>query len=332
MKRRSCYELEVNSDRSENVRYSYTDIPIGFFNGHHSRYPNGSVPAHWHEDIELFVPNEGEVIYNINGKIVKVSPGEGLLVNSRRIHFSYTEDMRDCYYNLLIFHPMVLCISKEIEQQVVQPIIGSSFDYVLLQKGTEWHENILHWFSVIKQRQVDNRLPKSFAPMEFSIWKENCDKSVKPAVVGLVNLIWSELAGNIIPDEKPHTECNQLTSMKEMLAFIDKHYAEKITLEDIASAGFVSKRTCGNLFERFLFISPMKLIFVIKLTRQAPAPFLNSCKIKRISMSISLPPFLVIESSVYFFPKIACSRDPRFDGSFGGDCGAFCNSILSCSA
>ena len=29
------------------------------------------MPAHWHEDIELFVPNEGEVIYNINGKIVK---------------------------------------------------------------------------------------------------------------------------------------------------------------------------------------------------------------------------------------------------------------------
>ena len=260
MKLRSCYELEVNSDRSETVRYSYTDVPIGFFKGRHSRYPNGSVPAHWHEDIEIFVPNEGEVIYNINGKLVKVSPGEGLLVNSRRIHSSYTEKMRDCYYNLLIFHPMVLCVSKDIEQKVVQPIIGSSFDYVLLQKGVQWHENILHWFSVIRERHVDKSMPKTFAPMEFSILKENDDKSEKSAAVGLVNLIWSEIAGNIDPDERPHAECSRLSSMKAMISYIDEHYAEKITLDDIASAGFVSKRTCGNLFENFLYISPMKFL------------------------------------------------------------------------
>ena len=31
MRMRHSYELEVNNDRSETVRYSYTDIPIGFF-------------------------------------------------------------------------------------------------------------------------------------------------------------------------------------------------------------------------------------------------------------------------------------------------------------
>ncbi|MCR5805807.1 MAG: AraC family transcriptional regulator [Oscillospiraceae bacterium] len=260
MKFRHCYDLEVNSDRSENVRYSYTDLPIGFFNGKHSKYANNSMPAHWHEDIEIFVPNEGEVIYNINGRLVTVSVGEGLLVNSRRIHSSSTKEMRDCYYNLLIFHPMVLCFSKEIEQKVVQPIIGSSFDYILLKKDVPWHNNILHWFSLIKERHVDKHLPRPFAPMEFSVFKENDDKSEKCAVTGLVSLIWSELAGNITPDEKPHAECEQLSSMKSMIAFIDKHYTEKISLEDIATAGLVSKRTCGNLFERFLYISPMKYL------------------------------------------------------------------------
>ena len=267
MKLRKTYELELNGDRSETVRYSFTDIPIGFFKGRYSAYPNSSVPAHWHEDIEIVVPNEGEAVYNINGKLMKVAAGEGLLVNSRRIHSSYTEHLRDCYYNLLIFHPMVLCISKETEKQVVQPIIGSSFDYVLLQKGTPWHENILHWFALIRERHVDRSMPKAFAPMEFSVLKENEDKSEKPAVVGLVNLIWSEIAGNITPDETPHAECNQLTSVKAMISFIDKHYAEKLTLEDIASAGYVSKRTCGNLFERFLFTSPIRFLNEYRLKR-----------------------------------------------------------------
>ena len=73
MRLHNWYDLEVNSDRSEKVRFSCTDIPVGFFSGHHSAYANNSMPAHWHEDIELFVPANGEIIYNINGKLVKVN-------------------------------------------------------------------------------------------------------------------------------------------------------------------------------------------------------------------------------------------------------------------
>jgi hypothetical protein len=35
-------------------------------------------------------------------------------------------------------------------------------------------------------------------------------------MVGLIHLIWSEMAANIQPDDKPHSECSQLTAMKEM--------------------------------------------------------------------------------------------------------------------
>lgn len=268
MKLHNWYDLEVNSDRSERVRYSCTDIPLGFFRGRHSAYANSSMPAHWHEDIELFVPREGEVVYNINGRLVRVKAGEGILINSRRIHSSYTENMRECYYNVLIFHPMLLCVSKEAEKQTVQPIIGSSFDYIHLKKGTPWHENILHWFSLIREKH-DNKL---FGGAYICA---SCDvpgtslagAAAKTAVVGLVDLIWSEIAGNIIPDEKPHAECSQLTAMKSMIAYIDGHYAEKMTLDDIAAAGFVSKRTCGNMFDRFLYTPPMKYLNEYRLRK-----------------------------------------------------------------
>ena len=263
------YDLEVNSDRSEKVRYSYTDIPIGFFTGRHSAYANSSMPAHWHEDIELLMPYEGEVIYNINGKLVKVCAGEGILINSRRIHSSVTEDLRDCYYNLLIFHPMLLCVSKEVEQQLVQPIIGSSFDYIHLQKGTPWHDNIFNWFSQIRDRLIMRYSDEALKDLHVSpvIRQKHLDKASKIAVIGLVNIIWSEIAANITPDEVPHAECSQLSSMKAMIAYIDAHYAEKITLEDIAAAGFVSKRTCGNMFERFLFTPPIKYLNEYRLKK-----------------------------------------------------------------
>lgn len=247
MRIRNWYDLEVNSDRSEKVRYSSADVPYGFFKGRHSAYANNSMPAHWHEDIEILVPSMGDIVYNINGKLVKVQTGEGIIINSRRIHSSQTEDLRECYYYVLIFHPMLLCISKEVEHQLVQPFLTSSFDYVLLQKGVKWHENILNWFSMIETKRND--------------------RSAKSAIAGLINLIWSEVAENVTPDEKAQTERSQLTAMKAMIAYIDSHYAEKITLEDIAAAGFVSKRTCGNMFERFLFTPPMKYLNEYRLKR-----------------------------------------------------------------
>ena len=146
MRLRNWYDLEVNSDRSEKVRYSCADVPYGFFKGRHSAYANNSMPAHWHEDIEILVPSMGDIVYNINGKLVEVHTGEGILVNSRRIHSSRTVDLRECYYYVLIFHPMLLCISKEIEQQLVQPFLSSSFDYILLRKDVKWQENILSLF------------------------------------------------------------------------------------------------------------------------------------------------------------------------------------------
>ena len=247
MRLRNWYDLEVNSDRSEKVRYSCADVPYGFFKGRHSAYANNSMPAHWHEDIEILVPAMGELIYNINGKLVRVRTGEGIIINSRRIHSSQTEDLRECYYYVLIFHPMLLCISKEVEQQLVHPFLNSSFDYILLQKGVEWQENILNWFMLMDRKRND--------------------KTAKSAIAGIINLIWSEVAENVAPDEKPQTERSQLTAMKAMIAYIDGHYAEKISLDDIAAAGFVSKRTCGNMFERFLFTPPMKYLNEYRLKR-----------------------------------------------------------------
>lgn len=247
MRLRNWYDLEVNSDRSEKVRYSCPDLPYGFFKGLHSAYANNKMPAHWHEDIEILVPAMGDIIYNINGKLVKVHQGDGIIINSRRIHSSETEDMRECYYYVLIFHPMLLCISKEVEQQFVRPFLGASFDYLLLRRDVPWQDNVLKWFELIGQKRYD--------------------KSAKSAVVGLINLIWSEMTENVIPDEKPQTEGAQLTAMKAMIAYIDAHYAEKITLSDIAAAGFVSKRTCGNMFERFLFTPPMKYLNEYRLRR-----------------------------------------------------------------
>ena len=63
-------------------------------------------------------------------------------------------------------------------------------------------------------------------------------------------------------DKKIDSDSPQLSIMRKMLSFIQDNYAGKITLEDIAASGNVSRSTCSNIFKKYVNDSPV--IYLIK--------------------------------------------------------------------
>ena len=81
--------LELKDDRSEKVRYDYTDYPIYIRRALLSEYPGYAAPTHWHDDIEFISVISGEMKYNVNGEIITLRENDGLFVNARQIHFGF---------------------------------------------------------------------------------------------------------------------------------------------------------------------------------------------------------------------------------------------------
>lgn len=77
---------------------------------------------HWHDETEIIVPLKGHMTYNINGDLIKLSPGKGVFVNSNQIHYGFSDDSTDCVFIYALWHPMVLCATNEIENEYVNPI------------------------------------------------------------------------------------------------------------------------------------------------------------------------------------------------------------------
>ena len=76
----------------------------------------------------------------------------------------------------------------------------------------------------------------------FNIWENiltSCDDLFR----------FSEVASRIDP---------HLDSFKDMLAFIRTNYAEKITLDDIAAAGNVSRTLCNTIFNDTISRTPFE--------------------------------------------------------------------------
>lgn len=99
--------LELKDDRSEKVRYDYTDYPIYIRRALLSEYPGYAAPTHWHDDIEFISVISGEMKYNVNGEIITLRENDGLFVNARQIHFGFSAEKKNVI--LFVFFYIRLC-------------------------------------------------------------------------------------------------------------------------------------------------------------------------------------------------------------------------------
>ena len=100
----------IKEDYSEKVQYNDPDYPVYIRRNFLSTYPHYAAPSHWHEDIELIAVLSGQMKYSVNGEIIDLKEGEGIFVNSRQMHFGFSDTNAECEFLCTLFHPMLLCI------------------------------------------------------------------------------------------------------------------------------------------------------------------------------------------------------------------------------
>ena len=182
------------------------------------------------------VIHNGQMNYNIDGNIVSLDANEGIFVNSRHIHYGYS-DHKECEFLCVVLDPSVLFINETIKENCILPLLNNpEFPYVLLSKE-DWHQEILNYLSGI--HNIENNLDiLELQSKMLEIWKLLYQNM--PFFSNEVSL------GN-----------HNLDSMRLMLNYIRNNYSAKITLNDIADSGKVSVSTCCALFNIYLNISPM---------------------------------------------------------------------------
>lgn len=201
--------IELKGDRSEKVHYDSPDYPIYIRGGQLSHYPNYAAPSHWHDDIELIMVLAGEMDYNVNGEIIRLQSGNGILVNARQMHFGFSDSRSECMFICILLHPMLLCPVPSYENDFILPMIQNhAIPYVFLDANTIWQKKILeqiHFMYTKKDQKT--------APLD---------------VQTAFSVIWSLLYENIpLDDNAPVLQNNDLNITKNMVGFGGaSYYAE----------------------------------------------------------------------------------------------------------
>lgn len=254
---------KIMRDASEIVRYDEVGIPLSIREGLLSAYPNHMALCHWHEDIEWVYIRSGQMNYYMNGKRVLLNTGEALMVNSRQMHYGYSENGQDCDFIRILCHPKIFITNSVLYQSYIAPVLSNpSLEY-------------LH----LKPEFPEDAEALQLLPEILRIKKEH-PAAYEIEAAALLSLLWCRLLRShpMMPNEaaaKPKEP--DLLVQRDMVSYIYSHYSESINLDEIAAAGKVCRNKCCQIFRRYLNQSPIDFLNHYRL--EVSCHLLNNTKL-----------------------------------------------------
>lgn len=232
-------ELIIGRNRMQEVEGVTAEYPYVLNRADSSRM---RVPWHWHEEVEFSLVRQGALRVTISGKEYTFSEGEGFFLNSNILHAMEAADgEQTVLWDSHMLHPMLLGgFSKSVfDKKYMAPVLRNrKLELVEFRPGQQRQQEIL--------AQLDEAASAQEAP--FAEFRTR----------NLFSEIWLLLLKEMEELEqqaKLPKPVNQ-ERIQIMLEYIHQHYAEKITLDQIAEAALVGKRECLRCFQQCIGKAP----------------------------------------------------------------------------
>ena len=244
---RDIYNIEIQSGSKEEKLPGYTaDFPYIASRGLLDRYPGKTVPWHWHRTVELFYMKSGKLEYYTPNGTYFFQKGDCGFINSNILH--KTKALPDTDENIQLLHlfdPYFIAgeQSSRIARKYVLPVISSPGFDVLMIPG-----------EASETKQLAEKIRVSFDLDEtetgYEIKLREC-----------LSEIWLDLLTLAAPRIGENQAAAKTDSqIKNMMVYIQEHYAEKINVAMIAEDSYLSERECYRIFQKSIHMSPVEYL------------------------------------------------------------------------
>lgn len=210
-------------------------------------YTNISFLAHWHQEIELVYLRSGSARFCINEHNFTARAGDLVLIDTGDIHYSDSSEMKN-ELDFLIFDP-----------SVVSPLYR--------------HSNFAH--PLITAKTLENwGLTRELANLFKTTHTELATQKpyYQEIVTATLRSFWYRLR-RVLPREAPETAGNRrshmLEEMQQLLAYMDTHYGEDITLSFAAEKMNFSESYFSRVFKRLMGINFVTYLNMIRVEHAA---------------------------------------------------------------
>lgn len=224
-----------------------------------------SVTAHWHEELEFLYIEEGTMHGIISGTPYEMKAGEFYFINSGELHELSTHN--HSLHHAIVFDPKLLNFDlyDSCQHNFIQPIT---------QKKLLFPNNIS---SVLSQKERESLRQLFLAVIYNYHHPEQCALlKIKICLLQILELCFrTEI---LIQNKTTGKQLSSMNQLKEVLDFIRSHYAEEITLKELADIACMSPTYFCRYFHQEM--------------GKTPFAFLNEYRVKKAAI-------LLDDSSLY---------------------------------
>ena len=215
------------------------------------KYIECYVPWHWHRTVELFYVESGSIEYDTPKGKMLFPAGSGGMVNSNVLHMTKAISQREKNVQLLHIFDVSLLAGEQgsrIEQKYIAPVITAvQIEIIPLFPGNREDERILKLL-------IDS----------FRLSSEEFGYEIKlREALAQIWLMLFELSSSMREKKDGYSKSND--KIKLMMIYIHEHYREKISIQDLAAAAYLSERECYRVFHDCLHMTPVEYITSYRL-------------------------------------------------------------------
>ena len=249
-------QIKIEETRKEIKNHGDFTFPVNVCVEHIEAYEQGMFLWHWHPEIELTYVLSGEMEYRVNDKIYFLKAGDGIFGNSNTLHSGIQIGQETCSYLSITFHPRFLygyegsILQSKYVDFIVENAECGSF---MLEKSCSWQKEIMELmlkiYDISEKRTADQELEIHI--LLSSIWRN-------------IYAYFSSLP------QVDKTANKNMQRLQEIIAYLQDHYAENITLEDISGHINICKNECCRFFKKYMNMTIMEYLTMLRIQNSLP--------------------------------------------------------------
>lgn len=240
-------EFPANAGKAFPLTAHYTDL---------GQWAAPTVPWHWHRQLEFCVILQGRLEVRTSHQGCVLAPGEGFFINRNVLHRVQGEGGEKPVY-----------VTQLVDEELLAGAEGSVFARKYVEPVLTCRQLELLPLRLLStnQRRIIEHIRASYEAVDAET------EGYEIIARNELSAAWLLLMRELPPAVRDGQAAEDQTEVrvKKMMLYIQEHYAERVTLDEIAMAASISTRECLRHFRQRLHTTPVRYLIDCRLDAAA---------------------------------------------------------------